>query len=358
MSAERISQSPEQALSAALADRIAHWNEFFATRSAAEAHEMGEVALGELDGLLGRQMELGEQCIFSGEATWATMDFITDEAQMPTDEDCTDEGYEIETLCRMKVHREHVQGQQGFNYGFAIYRWIGKPCPRIYYQFEVQDWEAIMHPSINLQGKHFMFVDAASATVISRRFIEQSLLDAETEVSPPDPAASISALNLCSESLKNLMQSTRFRRLSHHEQISAVDKIIGNAEQEARELREVPALLTADFGYVPLPAEGEVGHKPVPLRSSIISGLLWGVTMVGREELQRKAIRNDGDIWSKQDGLSLLVEIDEASDLPHPLLEAGKVIKVPLSGQEVELVMGSSPRGRTSNSVFNYETDA
>ncbi|MDB5170655.1 MAG: hypothetical protein JWO35_349 [Candidatus Saccharibacteria bacterium] len=333
-----------QELEVKLADSILFWNEQIANAKGKEEFmQVGTMAVRELDERAVAELGIGmgETCVVSGSAVWS-------ETIMTTDDDIIDP-YTPEIIPDVQgEYRRHnddnVIAKTGYFGGFAIKKLNGEEQSRLWYVFQLDQYTYTPDDCCSDTRIHYMFVDPEASTITPASVFEEPFFDAMAE--PPAEAglAQVIELRRRSNMFAKMIKSTAFRRLSHPKQIHAVDTHIQDAEA-VTDIREMEVMLTAVYGYAMLPArkdnpedEERLEYKVVNLSELLLRGATLALSMSGREHLTTKAIRNDGDVFNKYEGLCLTLELDENSILfEEREVRPKDIIHVPLSGQTIAI---------------------
>ncbi len=142
--------------------------------------------------------------------------------------------------------------------------------------------------------------------------------------------------NLCSKAFTSLLRSTGFRRLPRKKQNALVDQTLMDADIRAP-VREREALVEGEYAYIPETTGEATEFRLIDIRDTLVSGVCLALDTVEKAALRHKAIRRDTDLADKGAGLCLV--IDPLPETRSELnIDEGKVVFVPISGQEIEVV--------------------
>lgn len=133
--------------------------------------------------------------------------------------------------------------------------------------------------------------------------------------------------------------------MSHSRQVTIVDRIIAAAESETGVTDKV-VLVEPQYAYRSQPheaAKGGVLYEGIGLEGMVLSGICVALTMLGRERLTAKAIRNDKDLMTKYEGLVMSIEVNDLTVLPSAckVITPGDIVHIPISGQDLEAVFST-----------------
>jgi len=247
------------------------------------------------------------------------------------------------------VQSGEVEGMFGVSKGFVFLNLYEDEPPRLYYQFELGSGRVSPHPTVLHETTLYLYVEASTGSVVPLTVFEEPFVDATsqsvavTNMGKPT-SETLETLGGCSEELVRLVTSTGFRRQKRQRQLRNIDRLVERAHS-ASGIRESEILLEAEYAYTTAPtAEGGIQYDVIGLRQLVVSGVCLGVSMLGAEQLGRKAIRRDSDLLNKYDGLSMAVELDEGVSLPEYLqLQAGDIVHVPISSQPIDILVEQRP---------------
>lgn len=330
---EEMSTAPEQSLGSRLHERIVHWDTFFRNATIEECAKATNAATNELDNLLNQNNVFHKECIVNGIGIWTEIVDIESESDYDSNTLSSSSRPDQEIV----VREGHIRGKEGYNLGFYVQNMQPDEHPSLWCSFRMQTAVYKPHPTLTTFNTMEMYVKADSMAIVSRDSINETFVGDDC-----DAAESSHRLSIYSDQLIKLVSSTKFRRTKRERQLKQIDAIIDAAES-ATDVRDKDIMFGGNYAYASELREGTLRYRFVPIRNFIISGVCLGVTMAGKEMLDVRAIRRDKDLLSKYDGLAINVDVESVSgDCEHPDLKPGTVIKVPISGQELDALFETS----------------
>jgi hypothetical protein len=317
-----------------------------------ERDDYGRRARDELDGLWQEMDMMGERCMVTGLAVYPKQ--IVEEGDESIKENTVTTGNaEFEIVCETAT-------LEGISLGFEYTALVKDIPPMLCYVFQLNYLTSIPHPTMKRVTELSAYFGERGTTILPLNMIDDSytlkptdeleeIKQAFADEVAPDPVFEQDqirdALIRRSNGLRNLLSSTKFRRMQHDTQISIVDRIIKAAESETG-VPNMTTLVEAQYAYLTQPHEtapAGVLYEGVGLEGMVLSGVCRALTMLGRERLTAKAIRRDKDLLTKHEGLVMSVEVNELTVLPQSgkFITPGDIVHVPISGQEMVAVFAS-----------------
>ncbi len=138
----------------------------------------------------------------------------------------------------------------------------------------------------------------------------------------------ITAAQHSSEQLKELLDSSEFRELSHDSQQKQLDLLIAQAEEETG-LRDLPMLIEGSFCYSNSIRNGQQVVTGIDISSSVISGICLGVEALENLGLKYMSLRQDRHMISQNSGICLVIDPDSATKKGLQL-QGGELLFVPV----------------------------
>ncbi len=305
-----------------------------------EFRQLENLARAKVEALAFNELGLkkGELCAVSGSARWS------ETVVVPTEDDDESDGDTLERklpgqYVMYKKHDGEVAGVQGIYMGFCARQLSGEDASRMWCAFELDGFSYKADELTEDIRRHMMYVDPYTMQVVPAARFEEPYIDEHV-----DPMAAgepmLDELFARSQVFAHMLQSTGFRRMKHKQQIREVDNILADTEALTG-IRGRNVGLIAQYGYVvPADVEGNPDYgadfRIVGLNDMVLSGICLALSSSSWNRLRTKAIRNDGDVLNKYDGLCVSVELGNASDLVEfSPVRVGDIVHVPLSGQDV-----------------------
>jgi hypothetical protein len=301
-----------------------------------------------------------EQFVLTGDAHWEEWETIPNE-----------DGGEVASG-RPNLIYKLVSGestQHGMHVGFEYLSFVGEPA-QIWHKMYLLTNRFKASPSREID--HNMFIHFSGDSRI--QMVEEDNEEAAADITPSHPErvgvemdedekilfGSLKqdledfALEEPRESVQQLLskrsdafyrhlRSTTFRRLPRKQQIASVDRIIAQAEADVGITMKFVELIP-EYAYRVIESDEGVEYEPIGLHQLAITGVVVALGMLGREQLEKKAIRRDSDMFNKLTGISLRVVIDKDSALYQQAgLRPGDVLEVPITGQNLGAYFSDEP---------------
>jgi hypothetical protein len=186
------------------------------------------------------------------------------------------------------------------------------------------------------QEKYYKYFDL-DAAVFSVDELEEALLTGQGgPIEKHD--------NICdvvegeSRQLVSMLRSTKFRRLSHRQQVKLVDNFVVQAEDKAR-IRDLQIIAEPLYAYAPLLGKAAVRRfVPIDLSEVVIKGVCVGLDALVTTELRQQPIRRNQDNSFLYDGLCIVVDPDEDTRTGLGLAQA-QVLYVPTQTQTFDAAL-------------------
>lgn len=324
------SSEPQQSPGVMLTERIAFWGDFFAAKDEEyDAKDEVSAAIEELNELLDDEGLLGRECLVSGEGVWS--EYIENEEEGPESSEGQLAEYSASGGVEFILRDGRMPPKEALCTGFSIEDPSCSGELGVWLQFETSYGEIMDHPTIAHEITTLAYLKPNTTSVIPLSELDKIFYKPnELAEEIAENGQQLGTLKIFSEALIQTVKSTKFRRLAHPRQIRIVNNIIRNAEifSGAHNLGDLD--LDVEYGYAPQVTEKGINYRLVELGKLPISGRCLGVTMVGKERLERKAVRRDSDLINKNEGLSLIIELADDSELPDHLgLMPGDILYVP-----------------------------
>ena len=233
---------------------------------------------------------------------------------------------------------------QGESAGFAwkvIDDESGKP--ELCYMFGVGE---ILHmPNPCLPGKLFpqayIAVKDCSLNCIAELEGRDPTKEDVFDTSEETQEATRNQLISSSMELQKLVRSTRFRRQTRQRQLKLIDDLVSRAEEDTG-IIGAGVLVEPVYVYQRYTnPEGHVGYQAFGMQGIAIAGTCLALGMLGRESLDRRAIRRDIDLVVPNEGYCMTIAIEAvytAGPITGPeQLVQGSIVDLPIHARSGEL---------------------
>lgn len=341
-------QSPrEQQVETALKlhDRILYWENFVDNATQEQLEKDGWRAVSELDALIKDNGVFNKPCLASGFGTWCEI-IVTglDSDEQGVDDASKEPGTEAEGDVLVPEEEQpgpsvtyeyksgKVDAKKAVCYGFTIEKLEDDSRPRLWSIFTLEGVKIDQHSTLLISFVPKMYLKPSSMNVLSVDSLSPE--DASVEQEPIDMAE----LEHYSDGLKRMIATDWFRRADRQRQAAAIDEHIEKAERVSH-VKNNELVVGPEFVYKPVVHEGILGYQKIKVNNMTLRGICLGLSMAGRDVLNKRPIRHSGDVLDKQDGISLVIELAEDKNLPKDLsMKPGTVVHVPLSSQDVDVI--------------------
>lgn len=328
-----------------LTERVRFWTDQVGAALAANSSELeaiGNAAEEELDDLWEQAGMMDTQCLVSGSAVFPQV--ICPDSS----ESVLGATLENNETSEVRVQAGYIQQVYGNSRGF-MFSTLGveDAPPRLWYMFKLAETVEVPHPVMYKRVELFAFFDAADCSIVPLSKIDEAFgitfEGGEEEAALECGGTKQDILNDRSKRFMDLIRSTKFRRENRARQIRIVDQFVEKTEVLS-DVRENPVMFEPQYVYIAKPRkDGIMEYETVGVYGLTLSGICLAVHMLGREQLDRKAIRRDHDLVSKWDGLCLTVALEPDQNIPDQVgLAPGSYVHVPISGQDFDIIF--SPR--------------
>lgn len=330
----------------ALSERLRFWKEqieLALANNSKDLEEIGSAAQEELDELWEQVGMMDVRCLVSGSAIFPEVVY-SDQS-----EDALGVALEDKEADGVKVQAGYIQQTYGNSKGFVFSNLgvEGAP-PRLWYMFKLAETVEIPHPVMRKCLELYAFFDTADCSIVPLSKIDEAFGITFDEEQDYEDALSLGGakqdiLNDRSKQFMDTIRSTKFRRLSRNRQIRIIDQFVEKTEVLS-DVRENPVMFEPQYVYISKPRQdGSMEYETVGVYGMTLSGICLAVHMLGREQLDRNAIRRDRDLVSKWDGLCLTVALEPDQHILGKIgLAPNSYVHVPISGQDFDIIF--SPR--------------
>lgn len=318
-----------------------------------EFRQLENLARAKIEPLAYKELGLkkGELCAVSGSARWSETVVVQPEEDGEDSDGDTIERKLPGQYITYNKHQGEVAGVEGIYTGFFARRLSGEDVPRLWCVFELDNSFSYKADELCEDLRvHMMFVDPCTLQVVPAERFEEPYIDEDLDTMEAGEPM-LDELFSRSQIFARMLRSTAFRRMKHKQQIREVDNVLADTEAITG-IRGSGIGLIAEYGYVvPSDVEGnpdyDADFRFVGLNDMVLNGVCLAVSSSSWPQIRRKAVRNDGDLLNKYDGLCLTLELDKASDLAEfSPVGVGDIVHVPLSGQAVGLMLHSTKPAR------------
>ncbi|HEX7632998.1 MAG TPA: hypothetical protein VF401_01585 [Candidatus Saccharimonadales bacterium] len=244
-----------------------------------------------------------------------------------------------------RLSTDEINQDYAYSQGFTVVDFFGNGEYALWHKFLINQEEIVHHPLIKDTRNVYMYVRATTMQCIPQtafedldplRFYTQAL-DIVNE------NRQVEVLNRFSNDVVRLIHSKYFRR---HDtgpvQLRKVERIIQKAELTTA-IKGSQILAEPQLIYRPVFEDGQLVYEPIPLENISLGGLCMGLDVIGKQALAEQPLRYVKDLPQAQDGLSVIVELDDegnlASDLDAAGLAVEEVVYIPLSSQSFDAII-------------------
>lgn len=335
MTGEVLESSPNDRFS----DRQNFWLQRIASAESVQRDNEGRSAVDELNQLWEEMGNLGAEFLVSGNGVWTEATRVDERSDPDTE-------LVVETVPGQYTYHDKagkITGQTLYSEGFSFTALFDHDEPRLWYRFLAHQYvekASLTHTTVHQLG---VFVEAGSCSYTPVSDFEQLLSPFQQS---EDTTTVHEIINKASDNFVALITSREFTFMDRALQASMIDQIIELAEQKSG-IRECPVMLDAQYAYVPKTEPGsDICYEDTTqgIQGMTIGGIVLALTMLGRERLNEQPIKKIEDMveGNQYNGLCLTLLLDQVSDnrLAEEGVRPGAVIHVPISGQDMEVIIG------------------
>jgi hypothetical protein len=296
--------------------RLQEWQDFFLNDASPEdIEEYLGVAQEQLDDAW---PYMGEKCLFSGLARYPKFE-VDDEGSVIVDESHSEMG-ELEEAIGYSQGVTHLLNEGGKPVFFFDF-----------YMFTVIDRR---EPTCPTTREYHTFLDQ-HGEIVPLGSIEEAF---RTEDRPEPILKREEYLTKASDNFINMLRSTGFRRMSHHNQQKAVRNYVRQSEEVSGVFGE-EVVMRAGYVFSNRLHDGRIQYDYRYLGGRILEGRCHGLGSVETDRLQHKAIRRDRDMVDPEVGLCLVVE--DLTDQKENPIPRGPILYVPITRLQPGILFGS-----------------
>lgn len=334
MSGEQLRQ-PELTLPELLRLRISQGDALLANAVSEEWPELASRIVAELDTIWEEMGMKHEQCTVKGYGLWSE---LPNQAEVESEQTDTIDA-SFEDMFNLQLEAREFSMHDIRSEGFAVHNFGDDDHPRVWYMFQLEGLAGMANPTVSYHAQRMLFALPAGISIVAESDVNEAYFNFPLDDVEADYlVAPGRVLNEYSHRMVRMVSSTGFRRMKRRQQLRAVDNLISEAETKSL-VREAEVMLDPQYAYIPEVTPIGADYRTIALGGACVSGVCLGLAMPGRERLTRKAVRRDSDLFSKRDGLSLSVEIEQDIQLKDETLAAGKILHIPISGQRMDAVI-------------------